>query len=276
MQLAAKYPTRQHRQAVQAITRFFSEQDSFETVLLVNSCARGKATADSCLDINVLARPEVLAANRAALEGAWEEFYRSSDVFRQLERAGKYADVHLDILDGQFAPVMRDWTGGPDSFELEVGNALAYSVPLWEGSDYYGRLKGAWLPYYGDELRAERLKMVRHFCLNNLDHIPLYVERGLYFQSFDRLYNAYREFLQALFISRRTYPIAYDKWIKEQIVGILGLPELYKELVGLFEIRQFESEELITKAETLRKLFEQYVEAENHIPQTSSNSISQS
>lgn len=29
--------------------------------------------------------------------------------------------------------------------------------------------------------------------------------------------------MQALFIARRTYPIAYDKWIREQVVDILGL-----------------------------------------------------
>jgi len=84
-----------------------------------------------------------------------------------------------------------------------IGNLLTYSVPLWQGSDYFTRLKQRWLPYYDDGLRQQRLAMVRHYCLNNLHHIPLYIERGLYFQSFDRLYNAYREFLQALFIARR-------------------------------------------------------------------------
>ncbi len=56
------------------------------------------------------------------------------------------------------------------------------------------------------------------------------VDRGLYFQAFDRLYNAHQEFLQALFISRRTYPIVYNKWIHEQIVDILHLPELYESI----------------------------------------------
>ena len=56
--------------------------------------------------------------------------------------------------------------------------------------------------------------------IRNLHHIPLYIKRGLYFQSFDRLYNAYQEFLQALFISRCTYPIAYNKWIREQVEEI--------------------------------------------------------
>ena len=51
--------------------------------------------------------------------------------------------------------------------------------------------------------------------------------RRLYFQPFDRQYNAYREVLQAMFITWRAYPIAYNKWIREQVEEILGLPELH-------------------------------------------------
>ena len=103
--------------------------------------------------------------------------------------------------------------------------------------------------------------MVRSYCLNNLHHIPLYIERGLYFQSFDRLYNAYQEFLQALFIARRTYPIAYNKWIREQVEEILGLPELYAQLSHLFEIKRFESSEIADKAEKVERLLEEYAPA---------------
>ena len=106
-----------------------------------------------------------------------------------------------------------------------MGNLLAYSVPLWEGDAAYRDLQAAWLPFYNETLRRERLEMALHFCRNNLAHIPLYVGRGLYFQSFKRFYDAQREFLQALFIDRRTYPIAYDKWVQEQIVEILELAD---------------------------------------------------
>ena len=117
----------------------------------------------------------------------------------------------MDFVDGCFVPTPRDWTSGPDEFELEIGNTLVYSVSLCERGPYFKRLKAKWLPYHDEELRQERLATVRQFCLNNIDHIPLYVDRGLYFQAFDRLYNAFQEFLQALFISRRTYPVAHDK-----------------------------------------------------------------
>ena len=58
---------------------------------------------------------------------------------------------------------------------------------------------------------------------------------------------------------RRTYPIAYDKWIKEQIVDILELPELYRQPPRLFEIAHFESREIAENADMLRDLLETYV-----------------
>jgi len=43
-----------------------------------------------------------------------------------------------------------------------------------------------------------------------------------------------------------------------QVEGILGLPELYRELPGLFEYRRFESDELTAKARTLERLLHDY------------------
>jgi hypothetical protein len=265
VRLNPSYPTAAHERTAEAIVAFFADLPETELVLLVNSCARGKASKDSCLDINALVRPEALAVRGGELNSAWDAFYANEPVFKDLTAAGKFAEVHLDIIDGVFVPPERglNWSGEPDSFEIEVGNALAYSVPLWQRSDYYDQLKARWLPYYDEQMRKERLRMARHFCTYNLDHIPLYVARGLYFQSFDRLYNAYREFLHALFISRRTYPIAYNKWIREQIVEILGLPHLYEQLTHLFEIGHFESDELIQKAEVVRLLLDEYAPAED-------------
>lgn len=260
MQITTRYPTAEHEQAAQAITEFFSTRPEVEAVILMGSCARGKASGDSCLDILVLVPPQVLVTARAGLEQSWSDFYAGAEVFRTLRGVGRYSHVDLEFIAGRFVPQERDWTSGPDEFELEIGNTLVYSVALWEGSDYLARLKTQWLPYYGETLRRERLAQVLRYCRNNLDHIPLYVDRGLYFQSFHRLYDAFREFLQALFISRCTYPIAYDKWIREQIEEILGLPELYPQLPKLLEIQHLESPEIARKAEDLAGLLQRYVQ----------------
>ena len=252
------YPTPEHEHAAQAITEYFVSNYNIDAVLLVNSCARGKATRDSCLDIVMLVKPHTSRSPLKDLEAGWEKFEKSSEVIQNLAKAGKYPVVHPDFIYGVFKPREQDEAAGPDDFEVAVGNFLVYSVPLWQGSDYLSQLKRQWLPYYDEELRKHRLERVRWFCLNNLHHIPPYIERGLYFQSFDRLYNAYREFLQALFIVRRTYPIAYNKWIHEQVVEVLDLPELYEQLPRLFEIKQFESNEIVDKAKVLEDLLEKY------------------
>jgi predicted nucleotidyltransferase len=256
--IEARYPTPHHERASQAVVDFFRGKPDIEAVILYGSCARGKGSPDSCLDFMVSVRPEILSARKHTLEDEWNIHYEHEDVFRDVRAVGKYSHVDLDFVDGQFKPQPRHWTSGPDEFELEIGNTLVYSVPLLEQSDFFQELKTLWLPYYNEDLRQERIAIVRRYCVNNLDHIPLFVNRGLYFQAFNRLYDAFREFLQALFISRRTYPIAYDKWIKEQVVDILGMPELYLELVNILEIHSFESLEIASKAEILFHLLESH------------------
>jgi predicted nucleotidyltransferase len=256
-----RYPTPQHAQAARAVVDFFSARTEPQAILLMGSCARGKASPDSCLDIMILVPPELPAFQRNALENAWLSLYARHEAFRAVRAVGAFSQVDLDIIDGVFMARPRGWTGGPDEFELEIGNTLVYSATLWSSGDRLTRLKAQWLPYYDETLRRSRLADVRRFCLNNLDHIPLYVKRELYFQSFNRLYDALREFLQALFITHHTYPIAYDKWIKEQIVDILDLPALYPQLTSLLEIHHFESDEIAQKAELLRNLLETYTQA---------------
>jgi hypothetical protein len=84
--------------------------------------------------------------------------------------------------------------------------------------------------------------------------------RGLHFAAFDWLYKAFREFLQALFIARRTYPVSYTKWIREQVVDWLTLPELYRELPPLLSVTSLESQEVCARADAMRRLLERWVQ----------------
>ena len=245
------YPTEYHEAAAEAITEFFRREDGVRAVLVTNSCARGKASRDSCLDMAVMVAP---GENAEGLRDEWRQYYETEPVFAELERAGAFSHVDLAFTDGVYAPRRRGWTSGPDSFELEVGNFVVYAAPLWQRDGVVDELREKWLPYYDENLRAERLADARKYCANNLDHIPLYVDRGLHFQAFHRLVMAMQELMQAVFIARRTYPISYDKWIREQVVEILEEPALYRELVSLMEIHELESDELSGKAERLRAL----------------------
>ena len=101
--------------------------------------------------------------------------------------------------------------------------------------------------------------MVRAACSYDLEHVPLFVGRGLYFQAFDRLYKSFQEFLQALFIARGVYPLAYNKWIRMQVAEWLGLPELYQRLPGILSVKNIESTERMDKANDLKGLLETWV-----------------
>ena len=247
-----------HEKAAHEVTTFFSKFDEVKAVLLTCSCARGKASKDSCLDIAILLPPELEVKKKTEMVTSWNKEHSENKFYRIFREVGKYSHIDLEFIDGNFNEGYHCWTSGPDEFELELGNYIAYSKPLFKRDGYYDQLRYTWLPYYNDSQRQRRLNMVKEYCCNNLHHIPLYVERELYFQSFNRLYHAIGEFLQALFISKRIYPIAYDKWIREQLCDILKLPDLYNELVNLMEYHTFESSEHKTKAERLESLVARY------------------
>jgi hypothetical protein len=255
MAMPAIYPTPSHERAALAITEFFAAHDETDAVLLTNSCARGKATPDSCLDMQVVVQPDAVAA----LDGEFTRFAARSAEVAGLSRAGRFSDLHLDVSDGvvTLTPIKEE---GISWSEVVVGTFFVYSVPLHVNGDRFESLRSEWLPFYDDERRRERLDAARWFVLeNNLARIPWYVGRGLYFQAFDRFYRAFQGFLLGLHVARRTYPIAYNKWIREQVAEDLGLPELYEQLPRLFELERFEGRALEQKADALTALVGEYV-----------------
>ena len=89
MNLEPTYPTLEHQKAADAITEYFVSNHKIDAVLLVNSCARGKATRDSCLDIIMLARPDPSRSQIRELEAGWEEFEKTNPAIQALYKAGK-------------------------------------------------------------------------------------------------------------------------------------------------------------------------------------------
>ena len=252
------FPTELHQQTIEVITDFFLVQTKVDTILLVNSLARGKASAESDIDMAILLPQSTTIAEISKLEETWQSYLNSSRPLNQYKKSNKFAQIHLDIIDGIFEP--SDWEDGQsvDSFELEIGNRLFYSAPLSPEGEHFKKLKTEWLPYYDNKKQAQRLRLSKESCLYDLELIPFFIERGLHFQAFDKIYSAFQKFLQTLFIKHKTYPIAYNKWIKEQVVEILKLPDLYNDLSNLISVNNIESNELIDKATTLNRLLNQY------------------
>jgi predicted nucleotidyltransferase len=253
------FPTTLHQRVADLTVGFFTAHETVDTVLAVNSCARGQATPASDLDLAVLVGSTASAEDARRLEASWQVFAAGEPLVREFKAMGPFAHVHLDVFDGRVVPSVWDEGGGPDAFEVEIGNRVAHAVPLHAPGPRFQQLQATWLPYYSEKLRASRLAMVRHACIYDLDHLLLLHRRGLYVHAFDRLYKAVQEFLQALLIARRTYPLAYNKWIREQVEGWLGMRELYRALLQVLSVPDLERDDILEKAATLRVLLDRWI-----------------
>ncbi|MHB0859376.1 MAG: hypothetical protein ACYC5M_17645 [Anaerolineae bacterium] len=232
------FPTDRHRAAAESVVDRFSADQRVQAVLLVASCARGVAVPESCVDITILVAPNDLPVLRAE----WPEieaFLANDPACRALAEMVPWSSVDLDLSSGEFELDHHSWTTGADMYEVEIGNTLAWAHPMLLRGGRFEQLQDQFLPYYDEALRAERLRSVIRFASNNLDHIVPYARRGLFVQSFKRLYHALEEYLQALFIARRIYPIAYDKWVREQLVDVLDEPGIYEELTHILTMPAF-------------------------------------
>ncbi|MCL5010624.1 MAG: hypothetical protein M1127_00190 [Patescibacteria group bacterium] len=251
--MQCKFPTNFHKKTFNLAVEFLKTEKDVLALSLTGACAREEGSYDSDIDL------EIFTKNIDTGKTILEKFDEFKSTLGTSSEVGKYFDIDLCIGLADIKPIKRSWTDGPDNFELEIGNRFAYSQLIFERDDYFTKAKAKYFPYYDENLRQEKLKETIKFCENNIGHIEPYIRRGLYFQAFKRLYDASKEFLQALFIHKKIYPIAYDKWVKKQIVEILQLPELYKDFVSLYEISNLESDELMSKGEKLHNLLNQHI-----------------
>lgn len=263
MNLKPKFPTELHEETAKLVRDYFMQSTMIDTVLVVNSCARGQAAAESDLDFAILIKPGIPSAERIKIENAWQSYMKTEPTFSEFEKSGPFVQLHLDTIDGIYQPSTTEKGGPIDYFEIEIGNQICYSAPMSHAGSYFKELQNKWLPYYDEELRLQRLKILLTACEYDIAHITSFVKRKLYFQAFDLLCKAFQKYLQVLFISNKIYPIAYNKWIKEQITKWLNKPDLYPKLSPILSLTNIESEEIIEKTILLRKLLDDLPNEEN-------------
>jgi hypothetical protein len=248
------FPTSLHQDSAELVRDYFLQIPYVDTVLVVNSCARGQAVPESDLDFAILVVPDTSPTEIGEIEKSWMAFVNTQSTLLKYKQSSQFALIHLDIITGSYTPTILEVGVASDFFEIEIGNQICYSAPMGDAGNYFKTLQLKWLPYYHEDLRLQRLAMTRRACEYDLNHIPLFVKRGLHFQAFDILCKAFQEYLQTLFIANSVYPIAYNKWIKEQVVKWLNKPDLYPRLSPILSISNIESDEINHKAEMLREL----------------------
>lgn len=254
MTFIPKFPTKLHQETAELIRDYFLTISTVDTVLVVNSCARGQAVPESDLDFAILVNPDTTANEIKNIHAAWLTYSVAEPTFLKYKQSTPFAHLHLDIIDGNYIPAIIEVGEPIDYFEIEIGNQICYSAPMNNTGSYFQELQKKWLPYYNKDVRLHRLTMTRNACNYDLDHIPFFIKRELYFHAFDILYKAFQEYLQTLFIANKTYPIAYNKWLNEQVVKWLNKPDLYPKLSPILSVSNIESNEINEKAKMLREL----------------------
>ena len=76
MLLKPVFPTKLHQDAAEKVKEYFKNVPETDTVLVVNSCARGQAVAESDLDFAVLVRPETNATHIESYPCCLADFFR--------------------------------------------------------------------------------------------------------------------------------------------------------------------------------------------------------
>jgi len=172
------FPTKLHHDAAELIKNYFLAIPNVDTVLVVNSCARGQAVPESDLDFAILVAPGTKPDEKRNIEDSWQIHSETHQTIIKYKQSSQFAHLHLDIIDGNYVP-MNIKNGEPiDYFEIEIGNQICYSAPMHNPGSYFQMLQSKWLPYYNEALRLQRLQMIKDACNYDLDHIPFLSEES--------------------------------------------------------------------------------------------------
>jgi predicted nucleotidyltransferase len=131
-----------------------------DTVLVVNSCARGQAVPESDLDFCILVNKDMPAKTGKAIEKEWLKYSASDSAILKYKKSTLFVHLHLDIINGIYIPAVIE-NGEPiDYFEVAIGNRICYAAPFDNCGEYYRKLQEKWLPFYDENARLKRLSAI--------------------------------------------------------------------------------------------------------------------
>lgn len=127
MTLKPTFPTSLHQDTAESISDYFLQIPSVDTVLVVNSCARGQAVPESDLDLAILVKPITTPTEIKNVETSWQTYCNTQSIFLKYKQSNPFAHIHLDIIDGNYIPTILEVGVASDFFEIEIGNHICYS-----------------------------------------------------------------------------------------------------------------------------------------------------
>src|SRR6476620_1004761 len=97
---APVFPTSLHSITADVVHDFFSKRKQVDTILVVNSCARGQAGPESDLDFAILVSPSSQPQDITDLEKAWNDFSFNHPIVQKFRNSTKFSHLHLDVISG--------------------------------------------------------------------------------------------------------------------------------------------------------------------------------
>ncbi|MFA7300943.1 MAG: hypothetical protein WC069_01350 [Candidatus Shapirobacteria bacterium] len=111
-----------------------------------------------------------------------------------------------------------------DSFEMLVGTLYQHGIPLFGEIPDKQYVDDNYLPFYSDEIRTKRLKVLTNRILIYSKRVDL-LQKNKDPDIIDHLYKTRTHFLKWLYIYLRKYPVSLYKHINYQLSDILCLSQ---------------------------------------------------
>jgi hypothetical protein len=258
---AIPFPTPRHRELALALGRLFAADADTRAILLGGSLARGRGHPASDLDLLLLVPSSRLARFRAR-DRAHEYARLGADGVEPgpdgvtLDFGGLAA--HVWMTDGR----LRPRAAGPvldDPFEREVAALYVNARPLLTRGGLHARLAGRYLPFYGEDLRRERLARLAGEFAGHCAAVEGLAARGLGFAALERLLTAFRALVLGLFLARARYPLDLLKHLEEQVAEGLGRSDLLPRLRDALATPALDAATLTERVGRLRRLWAEEV-----------------
>lgn len=227
-----RFPTSRQRDLTGRIVEELTSNPNVEAIAITASLAMGYAEDVSDLDLAICARTDHVQELQALCAEINERYDREANLW-----------VDTDVIDGNFQPGAMGWCE-VDSFEKEVGNLVAYAIPVYERTDLFKEIHARWTPYFDEELARRREHRWAQLSANHCVQGMKSLRRGFPLDAVDHFHMGVQSYVALLFVAARVYPVDYLKRVDLHLVNLLGRPGLGDQLREIYDFGAVDSDKL--------------------------------